>query len=61
MDPEVEAAARLQYDKGTALAAAGQLEAAAGVFAAAALQLPLRTQLGGEATLQQAICLDSLV
>jgi len=40
---------------------AGRLEAALAQFGAAAAGVPLRSRLGGEASLQRAICLDSMV
>lgn len=60
VDPEAEREARVLYDEGMKLMEAGQLRFAAERFRAATEKVALKTRVGGEATLQRAIALDSM-
>ena len=61
IDAGVAAAAEAALVAGTRHMVAGQLPEALALFCEAAAGVPLRSKLGGEATLQRAICLDSMV
>ncbi len=61
IDADVAAAAETAIAAGTKHMVAGQLPEALALFCEAAAGVPLRSKLGGEATLQRAICLDSMV
>ncbi|KAK9867865.1 hypothetical protein WJX84_002684 [Apatococcus fuscideae] len=60
VDSETEAASQALYAEAEALFKEGLVAAAGEKYAEAAQGMPLRTQLGGQARLQHAICLDSL-
>ncbi|PRW45125.1 hypothetical protein C2E21_6403 [Chlorella sorokiniana] len=60
VDPAVEADAQAAYNQGVALFEQGLITAALPKFEYAVERMALRSRLGGEARLQQAICLDSL-
>ncbi|BDA43302.1 hypothetical protein COCOBI_04-3140 [Coccomyxa sp. Obi] len=60
VDPASEAAAQEAYNRGMELMQRGQLTAALQPFDEALGFVSFRTRIGGEATLQKAICLDSL-
>jgi len=61
IDAAATAAAEAALAAGAEQMSAGRLEAALAQFGAAAAGVPLRSRLGGEASLQRAICLDSMV
>jgi tetratricopeptide (TPR) repeat protein len=58
--PQQEAAARAVVERADVLFRAGKLREAASVYEEARQMIPLRTTLGGRATLGAAVCLDSL-
>ncbi|KAI3426213.1 hypothetical protein D9Q98_008589 [Chlorella vulgaris] len=60
IDPAVEAQAQALYQEGLVLFDDGHVSLALPKFAAATELMVVRSRLGGEARLQQAICLDSL-
>lgn len=60
IDPEVEAEATALYEVGESEFKAGRVTVALDRFSAAAELVPLRSKIGGMASLQKAICLDSL-
>lgn len=59
IDPELEAEADREYSEGMIRFEAGQLEAAYKYFIRALDLVPVRTAVGGKATLQKAVILDS--
>lgn len=61
IDADLAAAAETALASGTRHMVAGLLPEALSLFCEAAAGVPLRSRLGGEATLQRAICLDSMV
>jgi tetratricopeptide (TPR) repeat protein len=60
VSPEQERRARAAVERADALFRAGKLREAAGAYEDARAMIPLRTTLGGRATLGAAVCLDSL-
>lgn len=60
IDPVVEEKATLLYEKGEELFKSGSISAAMEQYAAAADMVPLKSKIGGLATFQKAVCLDSL-
>ncbi|KAL4448507.1 hypothetical protein ABPG75_005726 [Micractinium tetrahymenae] len=60
IDPATEAKAQAMYNEGVRLFDQGLITAALPRFSEASELMVLRSRLGGEARLQQAICLDSL-
>ena len=61
IDPAVAAEAEAAMAAGAQQMRDGRLSEALALFCAAAEAVPLRSRLGGESTLQRAICLDSMV
>lgn len=60
IDPATEAKAQALYNEGVQLFEQGLITSALPSFSEASELMALRSRLGGEARLQQAICLDSL-
>lgn len=60
VDPAVQQACQDAFDQGERLFKDKLVAAALTKYAAAAEGMPVRTDLGGRARLQKAICLDSL-
>ncbi|MEW5314116.1 MAG: hypothetical protein WDW38_005636 [Sanguina aurantia] len=60
IDPVLEAEALVLYEEGLALIGKGLLRAAYEKFNAASSKVPVKTKIGGQATLQKAVALDSL-
>ena len=59
VDPEIEAEAEKEYLEGMRLFEAGQLQESYAFFQRALDLVPVRTAVGGKATLQKAVILDS--
>lgn len=60
IDPVIEKEATLLYEKGEELFKSGSISAAMEKYAAAADMVPLKNKIGGLASFQKAVCLDSL-
>ena len=61
LDPEEEAKWMAAYQAGLEMMQNGHLQGAGECFDRVSKAVPLRSKLGGEAQLQRAICLDSVV